>query len=147
LAVALLVIDAFALAHGILTGGGIAASLIGGLVFFDPSDPLFRLLRGCIIEGVIVWAASFTFGISQGLRAQRLPIKVGTETMLGKTVNALTPINARAGKVLVRANIGMRQVIRQWTSCLKYDGTPCHPAILEILPNSSKVLTYIPGDG
>jgi hypothetical protein len=104
-------------------------------------------LRGCIFEGVIVWAASFTFGISQGLRAQRLPIKVGTETMLGKTVNALTPINARAGKVLVRANIGMRQVIRQWTSCLKYDGTPCHPAILEILPNSSKVLTYIPGDG
>jgi len=56
LAVALFVIDVFALAHGMLTGGGIAAFLIGALVFFDRSDPLFRLLRGCIIEGVIVWA-------------------------------------------------------------------------------------------
>jgi membrane-bound serine protease (ClpP class) len=101
LAVALFVIDVFALAHGMLTGVGIAASLIGGLVFFDPSDPLFRLLRGCIIEGVIVWAASFAFGVAQGLRAQRLPVKVGTETMLGKTVNALTPINARSGKVFI----------------------------------------------
>jgi membrane-bound serine protease (ClpP class) len=100
LAVALFVIAVFALAHG-MTGGGIAASLIGGLVFFDPSDPLFRLLRGCIIEGVIVWAASFAFGVAQGLRAQRLPVKVGTETMLGKTVNALTPINASAGKVFI----------------------------------------------
>ncbi len=101
LAVALFVIDVFALAHGMLTGVGIAAFLIGGLVFFDRSDPLFRLLRGCIIEGVIVWAASFAFGVAQGLRAQRLPVKAGTETMLGKTVNALTPINARDGKVFI----------------------------------------------
>jgi membrane-bound serine protease (ClpP class) len=101
LAVALFVIDVFALAHGMLTGGGLAAFLIGGLVFFDRSDPLFRLLRGCIIEGVIVWAASFAFGVAQGLRAQRLPVKAGTETMLGKTVNALTPINARDGKVFI----------------------------------------------
>lgn len=101
LAVALFVIDVFALAHGMLTGGGFAAFLIGGLVFFDRSDPLFCLLRGCIIEGVIVWAASFAFGVAQGLRAQRLPVKVGTEAMLGKTVNALTPINARDGKVFV----------------------------------------------
>ena len=41
------------------------------------------------------------FGIAQGLRAQRLPVKVGIETMLGKTVNALTPINAREGKVFI----------------------------------------------
>jgi membrane-bound serine protease (ClpP class) len=102
LAVALFVIDVFALAHGMLTGvAGLAAFLIGGLVFFDRSDPLFRLLRGYIIEGVIVWAASFAFGVAQGLRAQRLPVKVGTETMLGKTVNALTPINARDGRVFI----------------------------------------------
>jgi membrane-bound serine protease (ClpP class) len=97
LLVALFVIEAFAIAHGMLTGCGIAAFLIGGLVFFDRSDPVFRLLRGYVIEGVIVWAASFAFGVVQGLRAQHLPVKVGIETMLGKTVNALTPINARKG--------------------------------------------------
>lgn len=95
------IIDVFALARGMLTGGAIAAFLIGALLFFDHSDPLFHLMRGCIIEGVILWAASFVFGIAQGLRAQRLPVKVGIETMLGKTVNALTPINAREGKVFI----------------------------------------------
>lgn len=94
-------IDVLALAHGMLTGSGLAAFLIGALVFLDRSDPLFRLLRGCIVEGVIVWAASLAFGVAQGLRAQRLPVKVGTETMLGKTVNALTTINARDGKIFI----------------------------------------------
>jgi membrane-bound serine protease (ClpP class) len=101
LALALFVIDVFALAHGVLTGGGLVAFLIGTVVFFDRSDPLFRLLRGCIIEGVIVWAASSAFGVAQGLRAQRMPVKAGTETMLGKTVNALTPINASYGRVFI----------------------------------------------
>jgi membrane-bound serine protease (ClpP class) len=50
---------------------------------------------------VIVWAASFAFSVGQGLCAQRLPLKVGTEAMVGKTVNALTSIDATGGKVFV----------------------------------------------
>ena len=44
--------------------------------------------------------ALFTFVLPRGLRAQSLPIKVGKETMLGKTVAAFTPIDAGA-KVFV----------------------------------------------
>jgi membrane-bound serine protease (ClpP class) len=71
------------------------------IAFFEGSDPILRLLQGYVIEGVILWAASFAFGVGQGLRAQRLPVKVGTETMLGKTVNAFTPIDPTGGKVFV----------------------------------------------
>ena len=101
LAVVLLAIDMLALACATPSGGGTAAFLIGSFVFFEGSDPLLHLLRGYIVEGVIVWAALFVLGVGQGLRAQRLSIKVGIETMLGKTVNALTPIGPTGGKVFV----------------------------------------------
>jgi membrane-bound serine protease (ClpP class) len=46
LAVVLIAIDVFALAHGMVTRGGIAAFLIGSLALSEGSDPLLRLLRG-----------------------------------------------------------------------------------------------------
>jgi membrane-bound serine protease (ClpP class) len=46
-------------------------------------------------------ALSSFFVISKGLRAQRLPVKVGKETMIGHIVSALTPIDAAGGKVFL----------------------------------------------
>ena len=43
----------------------------------------------------------FAFVVGKGLRAQRLPVKVGKETMVGKTVNTLCPIDSSGGIVLV----------------------------------------------
>jgi membrane-bound serine protease (ClpP class) len=43
----------------------------------------------------------FAFVVGKGLRAQPLPVKVGKETMVGKTVNALCPIDSSGGKVFV----------------------------------------------
>ena len=100
-AVGLFIIDAFAPTHGILTGGGIVAFLVGSLMLFNRSDPLFRLSLAYIIPGVIVTAAFFAFVVGKGVRAQRLPVKVGKETMLGKIGNALTPIDASGGKIFV----------------------------------------------
>src|SRR3989442_9572397 len=36
----------------------------------------------------------FIFIIGKGLRAQLLPVKVGAQTLIGKTVTALTPIRS-----------------------------------------------------
>jgi membrane-bound serine protease (ClpP class) len=66
----------------------------------DSDGSLVESLRGYLIKGVILWAASFVIGILQGLRAQRLPVQVGIETMLGKTAKTLTPVNRTGGKVL-----------------------------------------------
>jgi membrane-bound serine protease (ClpP class) len=100
-AVGLFIIDVFAPTHGILTGGGIVAFLVGSLMLFNRSDPLFRLSLAYIIPGVIVTAAFFAFVVGKGVRAQRLPVKVGKEVMLGKIGQALTPIDSSGGKIFV----------------------------------------------
>ena len=101
IAVGLFIIDAFAPTHGILTGGGIVAFLVGSLMLFNRSDPLFRLSLAYIIPGVIVTAAFFVFIVGKGVRAQRLPVKVGKESMMGRIGNALTPIDSSGGKIFV----------------------------------------------
>jgi len=101
LALALFIIDVFAPTHGVLTFGGIAAFFIGSLMLFDRAEPAWRLSLGYIIPATLVTAAFFLFVVGQGLRAQRLPVKVGRETLLGRKVKALTPIDAHGGKVLL----------------------------------------------
>ena len=101
LAIGLFIIDVFAPTHGVLTVGGIVAFLIGSLMLFNRQDPVFRLSLRYIIPGVILTAVFFVVIIGSGLRAQRLPIKVGKETMIGKTVSALTPIDLTGGKIFL----------------------------------------------
>jgi membrane-bound serine protease (ClpP class) len=101
LAVALFVIDVFAPTHGVLTGGGIVAFLVGSLMLFDRRDPLFRLSLSYIIPSVILTSAFFLLIVGKALQAQRLPVKVGKETMIGKMINALTAIDSTGGKVFI----------------------------------------------
>jgi membrane-bound serine protease (ClpP class) len=54
-----------------------------------------------IIPATLITAAFFIFVIGKGLRAQLLPVKVGAETLPGKTVTALTPIDVRGGWIFV----------------------------------------------
>ena len=84
LAVALFIVDVFAPTHGILTGGGIVSFFLGALMLFDRADPAFRLSLGYIVPGVLLTAAFFLFVVGKGLRAQKLPVQAGTETMIGK---------------------------------------------------------------
>ncbi len=101
LAIALFVIDVFAPTHGVLTTGGVIAFFLGALLLFNRADPAFRLSLSYIISATVVTAAFFIFIVGAGLRAQFLPVRAGPETMLGKTVAALAPINAASGKVFV----------------------------------------------
>src|ERR1700736_1492255 len=101
LALMLFIFDVYAPTHGILTVSGIISFLIGSLMLFNRADPLFRLSLSYIIPATLVTAAFFAFVIGKGLRAQRLPVKAGAETMVGKTVITLTPIDSRGGKVFV----------------------------------------------
>ncbi len=101
LALMLFIFDIYAPTHGILTIGGIISFLIGSLMLFNRADPLFRLSLSYIIPATLVTAAFFIFVIGQGLRAQRLPVKAGVETMVGKVVTALTPIDSRGGSIFI----------------------------------------------
>jgi membrane-bound serine protease (ClpP class) len=101
LALMLFIFDVYATTHGVLTVGGVIAFLIGSLMLFNRGDPLFRLSLNYIIPATLVTAAFFVFVIGKGLRAQLLPVKVGRETLIGKTVTALTPIDSRSGRIFV----------------------------------------------
>ena len=101
LALMLFIFDVYATTHGVLTVGGIIAFLIGSLMLFNRADPLFRLSLNYVIPATLVTAAFFIFVIGKGLRAQRLPVKVGAETLIGRTVTALTPVNSRSGRIFV----------------------------------------------
>jgi membrane-bound serine protease (ClpP class) len=101
LALMLFIFDIYAPTHGILTVSGIISFLIGSLMLFNRSDPLFRLSLSYIIPATLVTAAFFVFVIGKGLGAQRLPVKAGAETMVGKTVITLTPIDSHAGRIFV----------------------------------------------
>ncbi|MBI3401564.1 MAG: nodulation protein NfeD [Acidobacteria bacterium] len=101
LALALFVADIFTPTHGVLTAGGIIAFFLGSLMLFDRAEPAFRLSLGLIIPATLVTAAFFAFVVGAGLRAQRLPVAVGTVTLLGKTTAAVSRIDGRDGKVFV----------------------------------------------
>jgi membrane-bound serine protease (ClpP class) len=101
LAFVFFVFDVFAPTHGVLTGGGIVAFLIGSLMLFNRDDPLFRLSLAYIIPATIGTALFFAFIVGKGLRAQLLPIKAGKETLLGRTIPAFTAIDSTGGKVFV----------------------------------------------
>src|ERR1051326_1890029 len=101
LALMLFIFDVYAPTHGVLTVGGVIAFLIGSLMLFNRADPLFRLSLNYIIPATLITAAFFVFVIGKGLRAQRLPVTVGAETLIGRTVTALTPIDSRSGRIFV----------------------------------------------
>jgi len=101
LAIMLFIFDVYATTHGVLTVGGVIAFLIGSLMLFNRSDPLYRLSLNYIIPATLTTAAFFIFLIGKGLRAQRLPVKVGAETLIGRTVTALTPVDSRSGRIFV----------------------------------------------
>jgi membrane-bound serine protease (ClpP class) len=101
LALMLFIFDIYAPTHGVLTVGGVISFLIGSLMLFNRADPLFRLSLNYIIPATLITAAFFVFVIGKGLRAQRLPVRVGAETLIGKTVTALTPIDLRRGRIFI----------------------------------------------
>jgi membrane-bound serine protease (ClpP class) len=101
LAMVLFVIDIYAPTHGVLTGGGILAFFLGALMLFNRADPAFHLSLSYIIPGTVITALFFLFVVGAGVRAQRLPVSAGRETMLGKITPAAERIDATSGKVFV----------------------------------------------
>ena len=105
LAVALFIADIYAPTHGVLTVGGIVSFFLGALMLFNRSDPAFRLSLSVIVPATVATALFFLFVVGAGLRAQRLPVRVGRETMLGKIVPALARIDASGGNVFIEGEL------------------------------------------
>jgi membrane-bound serine protease (ClpP class) len=105
LAVALFIIDIFAPTHGVLTFGGIIAFFLGALMLFKHEPAGYTLPVTWVIAATLVTAAFFVFFVSKGIRAQYLPTRAGSETMIGKTVAARSRIDAAGGSVFIEGEL------------------------------------------
>jgi membrane-bound serine protease (ClpP class) len=99
-AMGLFIADIYAPTHGVLTAGGLASFFIGSLMLFD-RDPAYSLSLGLIIPATVLTGLFFLFVVGAGLRAQRLPVKAGPETLIGRSAAALTAIDSQGGQIFV----------------------------------------------
>lgn len=101
LAVALFLTDAFAPTHGALTAGGAVCFFLGSLLLFDRSAPWLRLSLGLVLPATVVTVGFFSLVVGAGLRAQRLPSRMGPEALIGRTVPAASAIDRMGGRVVL----------------------------------------------
>ena len=105
LAVGLFITDVFAPTHGVLTGGGIISFFLGALMLFKGEPAGYTLPTTWVVAATVVTAAFFIFFVSKGIRAQYLPTRAGSETMIGKTVAAQSRIDATGGRVFIEGEL------------------------------------------
>jgi membrane-bound serine protease (ClpP class) len=102
----LFVLDIKAPTHGALTAAGIVSFIVGALVLFNsPGVPQFERVSVPLVIGVgIGMGVMFGAIVAFALRAQRLPIQMGVETVLGKTGIARSNIGL-TGQVQVESEL------------------------------------------
>ncbi len=105
---------------GALTAAGVGALIIGALVLFNsPGVPQFqRVSIPLVIATSIIVGASFAVLVGLGLRAQRAPIHVGQESLVGMVGIARGEINPN-GQVQLQSEL--------WTAELDDDAEPILP--------------------
>ncbi len=88
----LFVLDIKAPTHGALTTAGVASFIVGALVLFNSAGtPQFQRVSVPLVVAMGLFLGSVFFIIlTIALRAQKVPIRMGTETLAGKSGTART---------------------------------------------------------
>ena len=97
LAFALFILDIKAPTHGALTAAGVGSLIVGALVLFNsPNVPAFQRVSVPLVVGMsMITGATFFVILLFALRAQRTPIRMGQESLVGRTGivrSALAPV-------------------------------------------------------
>ena len=95
IAFVLFVLDIKAPTHGALTAAGVASLIVGSLVLFNsPGTPSFLRVSVPLVVSVSLASAGVFFAILMvALRAQKAPITMGRESLLGRTGSARSAIS------------------------------------------------------
>jgi membrane-bound serine protease (ClpP class) len=96
----LFILDIKAPTHGALTAAGIASLIVGSLVLFNsPSVPSFQRVSVPLVVGTSIATGSLFFVILIfAIRAQKTPIRMGQESLIGRTGTVRFDLNP-AGSV------------------------------------------------
>lgn len=112
IAFVLFILDIKAPTHGALTAAGVVSLIVGALVLFNsPNLPAFqpRVSVPLVIITSTSMGGLFMLVLFFAIRAQKTPVKVGYESMAGRTGRAITAIRAN--------QVGQVQVAgEQWTA-------------------------------
>jgi membrane-bound serine protease (ClpP class) len=102
----LFVLDIKAPTHGALTAAGVASFITGALVLFNsPGVPEFERVSVPLVVGVGISIGVMFAGIlTYALRAQRLPVRTGAGTVVGRIGTAKSDIRL-AGQVQVESEL------------------------------------------
>jgi membrane-bound serine protease (ClpP class) len=103
----LFILDIKAPTHGALTTAGVASFIVGALVLFNsPGTPQFQRVSIPLVVGAgIVTGLVFLIIVGFGLRAMRVPIRVGEESLVGKTGTARSLIDETGGQVQLMSEL------------------------------------------
>jgi membrane-bound serine protease (ClpP class) len=94
-AAVLFVLDVKAKAHGVLTAGGIATLILGGLLLFNPTIPSAHVSRPLLVV-VSVAIGLFTFFTLRALVSARgQPVRTGVEALEGSSGVVISAIDPR----------------------------------------------------
>jgi membrane-bound serine protease (ClpP class) len=87
LAFALFILDIKAPTHGALTAAGVGSLIVGALVLFNsPNVPAFQRVSVPLVVGMsLITGATFFVILLFALRAQHTPIRMGQESLAGRT--------------------------------------------------------------
>jgi membrane-bound serine protease (ClpP class) len=105
LGLVLFVLEVKVLSHGVLTIGGIVSMVIGSLMLFESSEPVFKLSLYLILPVVIFTALFFTATFRLAYKAYRRRPVTGSEGLVGHEGRASSDITGEGGTVRVRGEI------------------------------------------
>jgi len=113
----LFVLDIKAPTHGALTAAGVGSFIVGALVLFNsPNVPTFQRVSVPLVVGTAGFLGLvFFLLVAFGLRAQRAPQRMGSQSLIGQTGVVNTPLRP-SGTVLVGSEL--------WSAVLVDDGAP-----------------------
>lgn len=113
----LFILDIKAPTHGALTVAGVASFIVGALVLFNsPNVPSFQRVSVPLVVATGVTLGLVFFGILLfALRAQRVPVITGRESLIGQVGTVTTPLNP-VGTVQLGSEL--------WTAYIEKDSAP-----------------------
>lgn len=114
IAFVLFILDLKAPTHGALTAAGVASFIVGALVLFNsPGTPQFQRVSVPLVVGMGLFLGLLTFSVLMfAIRAQRAPLRLGVETLIGQTGTA----------VLFKQDAGQVQIGSELWSAVKSAG-------------------------
>jgi membrane-bound serine protease (ClpP class) len=103
----LFILDIKAPTHGALTTAGVASFIIGALVLFNSASvPQFQRVSVPLVIGFGIFLGLVFFGILMlALRTTHVPLRVGAESLRGKTGTARTPVEDAGGQVQLESEL------------------------------------------